>query len=59
MKNQLALTTRDHAYWDQAVDNLVTKVDMAWADTNIGAYLFGTLGVRFAGDFRSRLNRGQ
>ncbi len=30
------------AYWDQAVDNLVIKPDPAWADDNVGSYLFET-----------------
>ena len=34
---QLAI---DNSYWDQAVDNLVTAPDLAWADSNVGIYLY-------------------
>ncbi len=45
MEQQLAQATQDFAYWDEAVDNLVLKVDVDWADTNIGRYLYDAYGV--------------
>jgi len=32
----------EYSYWDQAVENLVTKFDHDWADENIGPYLLDT-----------------
>ncbi|MQP66642.1 PAS domain-containing protein [Niveispirillum sp. SYP-B3756] len=35
----LANTTVDYAAWGEAVDNLVDRTDLEWADRNIGVYL--------------------
>ena len=43
-QRRLAQTALDHAYWDQAVENLVTAPDPDWADDNIGIYLYDALG---------------
>lgn len=38
-------TVYDSAYWDQAVNQLVTKMDPVWADENIGAYQYELTGI--------------
>ena len=30
----------DNGYWDQAYENMVTRVNMAWGDINYGEYLY-------------------
>jgi signal transduction histidine kinase len=35
----MAQTTFDNGYWDQAVENLVSNPDVDWADENVGSYL--------------------
>lgn len=42
---RLADQTLDYAYWDQTVNNLVTRVDLDWADKNIGVYMHKTFGI--------------
>lgn len=42
---RLADQTLDYAYWDQTVNNLVTRVDLEWADKNIGIYMFEAFGI--------------
>ncbi len=37
--------TRDYAYWDDAIDHLLTNFNLDWADANIGSYLYETFGV--------------
>lgn len=44
-KKTLAATVLESGYWDQAVDNLVTTLDLEWADGNIGTYANETLGI--------------
>ena len=43
--HRLADQTLDYAYWDQTVNNLVTRVDLDWADKNIGIYMHKTFGI--------------
>lgn len=38
-QRELANITFETAYWDQAVDNLVTTFDLNWASSNLGTYL--------------------
>ena len=42
---RLADQTLDYAYWNQTVNNLVTRVDLDWADKNIGIYMHKTFGI--------------
>ena len=35
----------DTSFWDQAVDNLVTTPDLAWAEFNVGTYLYDQYGI--------------
>ena len=42
---RLADQTLDYAYWDQTVNNLITRVDLDWADKNIGIYMHKTFGI--------------
>jgi signal transduction histidine kinase len=44
-KKSLAAIAKESAYWDQAVENLVTSFDPAWADGNVGAYVHDSLGI--------------
>ena len=41
LKDQLL----DYSYWDEAVENLVTNLSLAWADNNIGIYMFDRFGI--------------
>lgn len=43
--NSLSTLTFEYGYWDQAVDNLVTEFDRAWAEDNIGSNLVETYGI--------------
>lgn len=45
MEQKLMDLSYDYAYWDQAVEHLVTTYDPVWATENIGAYLYKTYGV--------------
>lgn len=45
IEQKLMAQNFDYAFWDQAVDNLVYAYDPAWADVNIGHYLYETFGV--------------
>ena len=38
-QRELANITFETAYWDQAVDNLVTDFNLDWASSNLGIYL--------------------
>lgn len=38
-QRELANITFETAYWDQAVDNLVTDFNLDWASSNLGSYL--------------------
>ncbi|WP_165771911.1 ATP-binding protein [Niveispirillum lacus] len=40
-QNSLGLVLRDYAGWDATVTHIVDKMDMVWADENIGIYLAG------------------
>ena len=42
---RLADQTLDYAYWNQSVNNLVTRADLDWADKNIGIYMHKTFGI--------------
>lgn len=44
-QRELANITFETAYWDQAVDKLVTNYDMEWAASNLGSYLQENYGV--------------
>ena len=45
---QAAKTALDYGAWDDAVDNLVTKLDVTWADANIGDWTYTSLGFGMA-----------
>lgn len=45
LKFDLGKLNIDHAYWDQAVENLITKFDPIWARDNVGKYLFDTYSI--------------
>ncbi|MBL4739684.1 MAG: hypothetical protein JKY12_01750 [Sneathiella sp.] len=44
-KKDLETLTRDHSFWDQAVENIVKEPNLGWADLNIGLYLFEAEGI--------------
>jgi len=44
-KRSLKTLTRDHSFWDQAVDNVVINQNLEWVDLNIGLYLFEAEGI--------------
>ncbi len=44
-ERSLANLAYESAYWDQAVENLVTNIDPDWADENIGPYLNEAYGI--------------
>jgi diguanylate cyclase (GGDEF)-like protein/PAS domain S-box-containing protein len=41
---EVARTTQDYAWWNDAVRNLDLGFDLAWADNNIGRYIHETFG---------------
>ncbi|MEH6405507.1 MAG: ATP-binding protein [Sneathiella sp.] len=41
----LATLIRDYSFWDQAVENIVKKPNLDWADLNIGLYLNEAEGI--------------
>jgi len=45
MERRLADQLLDYSYWDQGVDNLVTKLNPDWADNNVGAYMHDKFGI--------------
>jgi sensor domain CHASE-containing protein len=48
MNRDITQAVLDTSYWNEAADNLVTKVDPTWADYNIGSYLHETYGISSA-----------
>ncbi len=38
-RHMLGKLVMDYAWWDEAIDNLLRKPDLVWADENIGSYL--------------------
>jgi len=44
IRRDVETTTFDKSYWDQAVENVVLKKNLIWADKNIGIYLFNKFG---------------
>jgi len=44
----------DNSYWDQSADNLVKKLDLTWAQSNIAEYLHETYGVSTAQAFDAK-----
>src|SRR5262245_47137337 len=44
-QRDLARTTRDYAWWDEAYANLAAKPDAGWANENIGSYVKDSFGV--------------
>jgi diguanylate cyclase (GGDEF)-like protein len=47
-RRQMESTVLDYGAWDDAVDRLATRLDPAWADANIGAWTFQSLGFDMA-----------
>jgi diguanylate cyclase (GGDEF)-like protein/PAS domain S-box-containing protein len=45
---QTALEVKDYAYWDDAVQHLVLGLDPAWADANVGSYIYDTFGFEYS-----------
>ena len=48
VRRQIVLTVKDYAYWDEAVHHLVLGLDPAWADGNVGGYIFDTFGFEYS-----------
>lgn len=44
-KRSIGITVLDNGFWDQAVDNLVYKPNLEWADENLGQYLYKNSGI--------------
>ena len=44
-KRSIGITVLDNGFWDQAVDNLVYKPNLKWADENLGQYLNKNSGI--------------
>ena len=44
LSRALAAEARDYAWWDDAVRFLVLQPDPAWADANVGPYVYGSFG---------------
>lgn len=38
VSDEIATFTRDYAYWDEAVENIIINYDPVWADDNIGQW---------------------
>jgi PAS domain S-box-containing protein len=41
---EIARTTQDYARWNDAVRHLDIEFDLAWADNNVGRYIYDTFG---------------
>jgi diguanylate cyclase (GGDEF)-like protein/PAS domain S-box-containing protein len=41
---EVARTTQDYAWWNEAVRHLDLDFDLAWADSNVGWYIYETFG---------------
>ncbi len=41
---EVALTAQDYAWWNDAVRHLDLEFDLAWADSNVGRYIYETFG---------------
>ena len=41
----MALLTKDYAYWDVTIDNVLVELNRPWAEDDIGAYLSATYGI--------------
>jgi diguanylate cyclase (GGDEF)-like protein/PAS domain S-box-containing protein len=41
---EIARTTQDYAWWNDAVRHLDLEFDLAWADNNVGGYIYDTYG---------------
>jgi diguanylate cyclase (GGDEF)-like protein/PAS domain S-box-containing protein len=41
---EVALTVQDYAWWNAAVRHLDLGLDLAWADSNVGRYIYETFG---------------
>jgi sensor domain CHASE-containing protein len=41
---EIARTTQDYAWWNDAVRHLDLEFDLAWADNNVGRYIHDTFG---------------
>ena len=41
---EIARTAQDYAWWNDAVRNLDLDFDLAWADSNVGGYIYDTFG---------------
>lgn len=54
---RLADQLLDYSYWNEAVENLVTKPDLTWADKNIGIYMYENFNIAssFVLDANNRL----
>jgi sensor domain CHASE-containing protein len=51
--------TKDFAWWNDAVENLVIAVDLEWADQGIGFYAFENYGYETGKTERSTARRTQ
>jgi len=43
--NQLAILTKDYAYWDETIKHAYKNQEQGWIDENIGIYLTETFGI--------------
>ncbi len=42
--DHLTTLITEYTYWDEAYENLITKLDTRWADEKIGSYMLPTAG---------------
>jgi diguanylate cyclase (GGDEF)-like protein/PAS domain S-box-containing protein len=42
--DEIARTAQDYAWWNDAVRHLDLELDLAWADSNVGRYIYETFG---------------
>ena len=45
MQREIALWAKDYAFWGATVENLLVSPDPAWAEANVGQYVFNTFGT--------------
>ncbi len=50
-QRSISTLSLDNAYWDQTANNIVNKLDLTWAQSNIAEYLYETNGVATAQAF--------
>ena len=48
VSRQVTLTVKDYSHWDEAVRHLALELDPAWADGNVGGYIYDTFGFEYS-----------